>query len=593
MLDDSDLTKCFTAPELPSNSSLSFRVLLYSRVSSTYQVRHGQSIEAQPEALRGFARAQGWIIVDEISDRGRTGRTADREGFRSLQSSLKRHRPDAVLVTRLSRFMRNARLTLNAVHELREMGVALICKDEPIDTRQRGLSDLFLAILATMAEWESDKLSEYAKETRKRLIDRGRLPSGRPPYGYVYDKVAGVLVIDEEKADVVRLIFSLYTDRRLGMQTIRRELAARAIPSPSGNKIWNSNTIAKLISDPTYVGRHRLGVKANAIIEDEVFERAQKLRKSNKHLHPPRKDPWPLQGRFKCSVCGSSLQCEYSRGHRYYRCPGRTVTSKYYLETGKRCTVTGLRANEVEEKLLAAICDAMLKPENFAAALEKAINEMRSNISDLERDTAPLEQALSDVNEELRRIERSWIRGRLPEDELLGLEKDAQARLERLQAQLDAVGTEDLEELERTRGLIRAAERSLEMADSAQDGWWSHPEAPPLWFTDVLVPPGWPSGESVQEELPAGCAYDTFPPIEPDHIAKTLTEALNRLQAEVWAGPGELQLKGTVDLTVPSSGDTCIPGVLFKTKDSQDSHALDNPSTSSPRTDRVHSARSS
>ena len=59
MLDDSDLTKCFTAPELPSNSSLSFRVLLYSRVSSTYQVRHGQSIEAQPEALRGFARAQG------------------------------------------------------------------------------------------------------------------------------------------------------------------------------------------------------------------------------------------------------------------------------------------------------------------------------------------------------------------------------------------------------------------------------------------------------------------------------------------------------------------------------------------------------
>lgn len=112
-------------------------------------------------------------------------------------SSLKRHRPDAVLVTRLSRFMRNARLTLNAVHELREMGVALICKDEPINTRQRGLSDLFLAILATMAEWASDKLSEYAIETRQRLTAKGRLP-------------AGVLVMDKGKADVVRLIFSLF-----------------------------------------------------------------------------------------------------------------------------------------------------------------------------------------------------------------------------------------------------------------------------------------------------------------------------------------------------------------------------------------------
>ena len=80
MLDDSDL-KHRMDPELPSDSSQSFRVLLYSRVSSTYQVRHGQSIEAQPEALRGFARDQGWTIVDEISDRGRTGRTADKRGF--------------------------------------------------------------------------------------------------------------------------------------------------------------------------------------------------------------------------------------------------------------------------------------------------------------------------------------------------------------------------------------------------------------------------------------------------------------------------------------------------------------------------------
>ena len=76
----------------------------------------------------------------------------------------------------------------------------------------------------------------------------------------------------------------------------------------------------------------------------------------------------------------------------------------------------------MEEGLLAVICDAILKPENFAAVLEKTIKDMRSKISDLERDTAPLEEALSDVNEELRRIDRSWIRGRLPADELPGLE---------------------------------------------------------------------------------------------------------------------------------------------------------------------------
>ncbi len=240
----------------------------------------------------------------------------------------------------------------------------------------------------------------------------------------------------------------------------------------------------------------------------------------------------------------------------------------------------------MEEKLLSVICDAMLKPANFAAALEKSISEMHSAIADLERDTAPLEQARSDVKEELKRIERSWIKGRLPEDELQVLEKDAQARLERLQVQLDAVGTEDLEELETTRALIRAAQRSLELANSSQGGWWSHPEAPPMWFSDVLIPPGRPSREFVKEEIPAGCTYDTFPPIDPDHIARTLTEALNRLQAEVWASPGQLQLKGTIDLSVPSTDNTPVPGVHLKAEDSYGSHALDIPSTSSPRTVR-------
>ena len=250
----------------------------------------------------------------------------------------------------------------------------------------------------------------------------------------------------------------------------------------------------------------------------------------------------------------------------------------------KRCTVTGLRADEVEEELLSTIYNAMFRPENFAAALEKSIIEMRSAITDLERDIAPLEQAHSDVKEELRRIERSWFKGRLPEEELRELEKDAQSRLERLQAQLDAVGTGDLEDLERTRGQIQSAQRSLEMANSAQEGWWSHPEAPPMWFSDVLIPPGWPPGELLNEKSTEGCAYDTFSPIKPDHIARTLTEALNRLQAEVWAAPGKLQLKGTIDLSVPSTDETPIPGELMKTKMSTGSHALDSPSTGSPRT---------
>ena len=196
------------------------------------------SIESQPEALRSWAESQGWHISGELTDPGRTGRNDEREGFQSLMRSLKANKPDAVLVTRLSRFMRNARLTLNAIHDMRQIGVALICKDEPIDTRRRGISDMFLAILATMAEWESDRMSEYAKDTRQRLVSKGRWPSGPTPYGYAYEKMSGHLVLVTDQAEVVRLMFSLYTDGRMGMNAIQRELAARGIRAPRGGKVW-------------------------------------------------------------------------------------------------------------------------------------------------------------------------------------------------------------------------------------------------------------------------------------------------------------------------------------------------------------------
>ena len=162
-------------PQTPSH--LPFRVLLYSRVSDARQVAYGHSIEAQPEDLTASGMAEGWHILGVVSDPGRSGRTADRQGFAALMEAVQSLRPDAVYVTRLSRFMRNARLTLNAVHELRGLGVALIWKDEPIDTRQRGVADMMLAILSTMAEWESERLSEYAKATRQRFIALECLPN--------------------------------------------------------------------------------------------------------------------------------------------------------------------------------------------------------------------------------------------------------------------------------------------------------------------------------------------------------------------------------------------------------------------------------
>ena len=92
------------------------------------------------------------------------------------------------------------------------------------------------------------------------------------------------------------------------MDRLIRELVARGILAPKGGRVWHKSRITKILADPTYIGRHRLGISSPAIIDNDVFDRAQRLRATNKHVHPARKDLWPLQGRLRCSECGTTVR---------------------------------------------------------------------------------------------------------------------------------------------------------------------------------------------------------------------------------------------------------------------------------------------
>ena len=48
------------------------RVALYIRVSTSEQVVHGLSLEAQREALTKYAKEKGYSIVDTYADEGIT-----------------------------------------------------------------------------------------------------------------------------------------------------------------------------------------------------------------------------------------------------------------------------------------------------------------------------------------------------------------------------------------------------------------------------------------------------------------------------------------------------------------------------------------
>ena len=533
-----------------------FRVVLYSRVSDPRQAAHGHSIEAQPENLTAWAAAQGWCVVDHISDPGRSGRTADRQGYAALMDLVTDRRPDAVLATRLSRFMRNARLTLNAVHELRGLGVALICKDEPIDTRQRGVADLVLAVLSTMAEWESERLSEYATASRQRFIAQGRWPGGKAPHGYRLDKGTGELEIVEREAEVVRLIFDLYIRGGIGIGAIVKELAARSIPSPSGKRVWGISVVAGILKNRVYAGTHALGIIAPPVVPQEVFDRAQAVRSANRTVHPPRVDPWPLQNRLRCSWCGGRFRCYYARGRRrWYRCKARSGDSPYFLRTGEQCPAPGLPAEELEGDILRDLLECLSHPRNFRAALEVSVNDLRARLVDLERDVGPVRRELDQVEEELKRLARDWVRDALTEVEADRMRRSALERKAHIEARLEAFGPGRVGELERTRARIASVEEELAGAESAPQWWRDYKVYTQILPSEVVevYDDGYDPLCDGPEEL-GDLPREEFMVLEP---GATLSWLLAQLQAEVWVGAEGLTVKGLIELPILDAQASC------------------------------------
>ena len=121
------------AAEKPQNVQL--RVAAYTRVSSDSDDQLN-SFAAQnryyAELISGKAE---WRMVDIYADEGITGTSvAKREDFQRMMADCRRGLIDQILVKSISRFARNTKDCLEAVRELKELGVNVRFEREGIDT---------------------------------------------------------------------------------------------------------------------------------------------------------------------------------------------------------------------------------------------------------------------------------------------------------------------------------------------------------------------------------------------------------------------------------------------------------------------------
>lgn len=197
-----------------------------------------------------------WLLVDVYIDIASSKTGSSRKEFTRMLQNCKSHDIEIVLTKSISRFGRDTVEILDALNQLKNLGVRVIFEQEVLDTADTD-NDLMISIIESIAQAENESRSENIKWGIKQRAAQGTSKLyNRKCYGYFND-ADGNLAIDEKKAKNVRLIFNLYLQGK-SVLGIVKELERLGIKSPTGKATWPKRTIDVMLSNEKYMGNVRL-----------------------------------------------------------------------------------------------------------------------------------------------------------------------------------------------------------------------------------------------------------------------------------------------------------------------------------------------
>ena len=202
-------------------------------------------------------------------------------------------------------------------------------------------------------------------EYQKKIMNRGRLLSvsqgnyigQRPPYGY--DKVwvmegkrkCPTLAINEEKANVVRMIFDMYVNQDMGRPSICYRLDELGIEPPKGKR-WSPAGLKDLMENVHYLGKVKWNWrKTVTIVEDGEIIKTSPKSKIGEYLIYDGKHPAIISE----ELFGAALE-KQGRNHRAK--PSTKVRNPFasliYCQCGRAMTLRTYKSHNGKPRLICA-----------------------------------------------------------------------------------------------------------------------------------------------------------------------------------------------------------------------------------------------
>ena len=471
-----------------------FPTAIYARLSveNSGKSEKVDVIANQIEICKSYIADRPYLsLVDTYIDNGHTGTVFDRPEFNRLMTDIKSGRIKCLVVRDLSRFGRDYIETGTYLERIfPQIGLRFIAIKENYDNFDTDGSNesLMIPLQNMINALYSKDISRKVSTALKAQMEQGTFQKRNLPYGYRWNEEHTNMVIDEETASYVRLIFRrkiegwsipMILDELDRLGAPNTELRKRQNGTRTGDgcscKGWHKSTVYGILTNPHYVGDTVLGrsmvaiykgIKSHnvkdkdewivfpntheAIISREDFQKVQDIMNAASEARQTKMQKSEeiratlinlFDGKIFCADCGKRMYFHRKKvdkrkdggWYAFYEC------STYVGRRYEHCTAHYIRQDRLERDVLAAIQLQVKAALDYDKLLDKLRgSEGEKNIRDKQNALiTSLNLKLSGVSKKRTRLYEDFAEGILDEEEYTFAKKSYDEQFADLSRRLD------------------------------------------------------------------------------------------------------------------------------------------------------------
>lgn len=361
----------------------------------------GETLARHEHTLQELAKRQHLPIVKIYREIVSGDSIASRPQMQQLLQDLGENFYDGVLVMEVERLARGNTIDQGIVAEaFKESNTKIITPSKTYDPNNE-FDEEYFEFSLFMSRREYKTIKRRMQAGRVASIKEGNYIGTNPPYGYKKISPAPkvrTLEIVEDEASVVRMIFDMYLNEKLGAKAIAARLNTLQI-QPQKSSCWEPVSIRKILKNPIYAGKIRWHTKNDgeiisdgyheAIIPYDIFCDVQECVKSRSV--PQVRTGTELQNYYHdllyCANCGHQMRRRPAKDRKGYmlclcnECRGKVTCSPIEIIDEVVLSMIQLRLNtltlsvknqETEKNV------SVSEKEDVEKQLESALNKIKN-----------------------------------------------------------------------------------------------------------------------------------------------------------------------------------------------------------------------